>query len=266
MQLTINKALQQGVAAHKEGRHEDAERLYRAILESQPLHPDANHNLGILLVLLNKADAALPLLKTALESNPKVEQFWLSYIDLLIKVSEFNNAKQAIQQAKKLGMDEERFYYLEAQLSPKAEEPPKESLNILLGHYQNERYSDAEKLAVAITKEFPRHQFGWKVLGAVLKHQGRVSESLEPVKRSVQLAPKDAEAYFNLGNTLKDLMKFDEAKSSYNQAIALKPDFAEAHNNLGVTLREQCKLEEAEISHRQALTINPCFATAHFNL
>ena len=41
MELTIEKALQQGVVAHKEGKVQEAERLYRAILKSQPLHPDA---------------------------------------------------------------------------------------------------------------------------------------------------------------------------------------------------------------------------------
>jgi thioredoxin-like negative regulator of GroEL len=54
MELTIEQALQQGTAAHKEGKLEDAERLYRAILQLQPSHPDANHNLGILAVSVNK--------------------------------------------------------------------------------------------------------------------------------------------------------------------------------------------------------------------
>ena len=31
MELTVDQALQQGVAAHKEGKLEEAERLYRAI-------------------------------------------------------------------------------------------------------------------------------------------------------------------------------------------------------------------------------------------
>ena len=66
MELTIEQALQQGVAAHREGKLQEAERLYRAILQSQPLHPDANHNLGSLAVSLSKAEAALPLFITAL--------------------------------------------------------------------------------------------------------------------------------------------------------------------------------------------------------
>ena len=96
MELTINQALQQGIAAHKEGKLQEAERLYRAILQSQPTHPDANHNLGVLAVSVNKAHAALPLFKTALEANPKIEQFWLSYIDALIRTEKFEYAKQAI--------------------------------------------------------------------------------------------------------------------------------------------------------------------------
>ena len=75
MELKIEQALQQGVAAHKEGRIQDAERLYRTILQSQPEHPDANHNLGVIAVSVKKVDAALPLFKTALQANPKVEQF-----------------------------------------------------------------------------------------------------------------------------------------------------------------------------------------------
>ena len=57
MELTIQQALQQGVAAHKKGQVEEAERLYKAILNSQPAQPDANHNLGVLLVSINKTDA-----------------------------------------------------------------------------------------------------------------------------------------------------------------------------------------------------------------
>ena len=91
MELTIEQALQQGIAAHKEGKLQEAERLYRAILQSQPLHPDASHNLGLIAVSVNKAEAGLPLFKTALEANPKIEQFWLSYIDALIKEKQFEN-------------------------------------------------------------------------------------------------------------------------------------------------------------------------------
>ena len=121
MEVTIEQALRQGVAAHKEGKIQEAERLYRAILQSQPAHPDANHNLGVLAVSVNRVDAALPLLKTAVEANPEIEQFWLSYIDALIKEKQFENAKQVFEQAKKQGVAEDKLDVLETQLTPTAQ-------------------------------------------------------------------------------------------------------------------------------------------------
>jgi tetratricopeptide (TPR) repeat protein len=212
MELTIEQALQQGIAAHKEGKVQEAERLYRAILQSQPLHPHANHNLGLIAVSVNQADAALPLFKTALEANPKIENIWLSYIDALIKEQQFENAKQVLEQAKKHGVAKEKLNVLEAQLASINKQetvgslsPSQEQLSHLLEHYQAGRFGDAEKLAKAITQQFPAHQFGWKVLGALLKQTGRIIDSLTSMQKSVQLAPQDANAHYKLGNTLKEL-------------------------------------------------------------
>ena len=117
MELTIDQALQQGVAAHKAGKLEEAERLYRAILQSQPTHSDANHNLGVLAVSVNKAGEALPLFKAALNANPKVAQFWFSYIDGLIKEAQFDTAKQVIAEARENGIAGDNLTVLEEQVT-----------------------------------------------------------------------------------------------------------------------------------------------------
>ena len=273
MELTIEQALQQGVAAHKKGKLQDAERLYRAVLQSQPLHPDVNHNLGVLAVSVNKADAALPLFKIALEANPKIEQFWLSYIDALIKEKQFDNAKAVLEQAEKQGLDNEKLNSLKVQIVPISQteysdsaSPSQQQLNSLLGYYQTGRLSDAEKLALSFTQEFPKHQFGWKVLSAVLLQTGRTVEAENANRTSVALSPQDAEAHSNLGITLNELGRLDEAEASYTQAIALKPDYAEAHYNFGITLNELGRLDEAEASYKQAIALKPDFVEACNNL
>ena len=80
MELTIDEALQKGIESHKAGKIEDAERIYSAILKAQPKHPDANYNMGALAVSVGKIQEALPLFKIALEANPSIGQYWLSYI------------------------------------------------------------------------------------------------------------------------------------------------------------------------------------------
>ncbi len=257
----INQTLKQGIAAHNEGKLQEAERLYRAILQSQPLHPGANHNLGVLAVSMNKADAALPLLKTALAANPKIEQFWLSYIDALIKGKQNEIAKKVIKKAKEQGVNGERLNSLKMQLKPTDKE-----INKLLLLYKNRQFDEGEKLARSISERYPKHPFSWKVLGALLKQTGRIIESLIPTQKSIQLAPQDATAHFNLGVTLQELSRWEEAHASYKQAIALKPDFAEAHCNLGNTLKELGRWEGAHASYKQAIALKPDFAVAHSNL
>jgi len=268
MELTIEQALHQGVTAHNAGNLEEAERFYKAILQSQPKHPDASHNLGLIAISKNQIEAALPLFKTALDVNSNIEQFWLSYIDALVKAKRLKDAKQAITKAKKKGFDAKK---LEALLSHSkvvidTKVPSQAQVNALLEHYQNRRFGDAEKLAISITKEFPQHQFTWKVLGAIFGQTDRNSEAVNANQTAVALFPQDADAHNNLGNALKEFGRLDEAEASYTQAIALKPDFAEAHNNLGVMQQELVRLDEAEASYTQAIALKPEFAEAYSNL
>lgn len=273
MELTIQQALQQGVAAHKKGQVEEAERLYKAILNSQPAQPDANHNLGVLLVSINKTDAALPLFKVAVETNSKVDQFWLSYIDALIKAKQGENAKQVLEQAKNQGVVEYKLDILKTQLNSLnttgnvySANPPQKLLSRLLEHYQSGRLGDAEILALSITRDFPNDNFSWMILAAVFKAIGRNTEALNANQTAVELSPQDAEAHSNLGVTLQELGRLNEAEVSLRQAIVLRPNYPEAHNNLGNALKEQGRLDEAEASYRQAIVLNPGYANAHSNL
>ncbi len=303
MELTVDQALHQGVTAHKGGKLQDAERLYRAILQAQPNHPDANHNLGVMAVAVGKPLEAIPLFQLALEANPQIEQFWLSFIDALIKLERFDEAKRVLIEGEKSGVSSEKFEVLyqrlqgsplngisktvkgqtlskkrkklaekkkskkrRGQRSSSGAAPSQDQLNHLLGHYQTGRLEEAEALATSLTQQFSKHPFGWKVLAAVFKKTGRLAESLVPMQSAVTLSPRDAEAHYNLGVTLKELVRLDEAEASYRQAIALKPDFAEAHSNLGVTLKELGRVDEAEASYRQAIAVKPDYAEAHSNL
>jgi predicted Zn-dependent protease len=122
-ELTIDQALQQGVEAHKAGQVQEADRLYTAILKAQPKHPDANHNMGVLAVGVGKVEQALPFFKTALEANPATAQFWLSYIDALIKLDKLADAKAVLDQAKSKGAKGDGFDKLEQRLKEAGQEP-----------------------------------------------------------------------------------------------------------------------------------------------
>jgi tetratricopeptide (TPR) repeat protein len=191
MELTIEQALQQGVAAHKEGKLKNAEDLYRVILQTQPLHPDANHNLGVLAVSANKTDAALALFKTALEANPKIEQFWLSYINALIKTEKFTDARQTLAEAKQAGIATDKLQIFEEglqfELSPSSYAPQQE--------FSNQLQSHQDELTPAIElREAGRYKEAQEWLSKVIENDSRNSEALSLLSQVLLLDKKEAEA------------------------------------------------------------------------
>lgn len=144
--------------------------------------------------------------------------------------------------------------------------PPQEYLINLMKLYHNKQYNEAEKLALLITQQFPKNQFGWKALGSIFEKQGRKLDSLKARQKVIVLSPQDPESYYNLGVTLQELDKLDEAKLNYNKAIEMKSDYAEAHNNLGLIMKHLGRLEESEVNFRKAIELKDNYFEAYINL
>ena len=246
MELSIEEAVQQGINEYKLGNLQEAERLYNAVLEIQPEHPDANHNLGLIAISKNQPALAVPLFKKALELNPNIERFWFNYIDGLIKNNQFKDAKRLIKKAKKRGLDNKQLRILLSQtkISANSKLSPEAQDYNLVEYYQAGQFSNAEKLALSIIENSPKHLLGWKVLGAIYGQTGRGFDSLKANQKAVEINPQDAESYYNLGVSLQALDRLDEAKESYNQAIAFQFDFSEAHSNLGEILLKEGRHRE----------------------
>jgi tetratricopeptide (TPR) repeat protein len=67
----LQRILNEGIAQHKAGNKEEAERLYRYVLESVPNQPDALNLLGVLAAESEYFDDAVNLMKQALATRPK---------------------------------------------------------------------------------------------------------------------------------------------------------------------------------------------------
>ena len=273
MALNIEQALRRAVLAHEGGKLQEAERLYRSILLLDPLQADANHNLGLLSAFDDDFAAALPFFKKALVSNPKTEQFWLSYIKTLIRGKQFETARHAIESARENGISGARIDVLMEELITETTRSPRNNgspshkqTSSLLQFYKAGDLIEAETLASSMTEEFPSHQFGWKILGAVLRQRGDVSGSLFACQKAADLSPEDAHAHSNLGIIFKEMGRFNEAEACLRRAIALKADLVEAYNSLGNTLQQLDRLDEAEASLRHAISLKSDYPEAHNNL
>ncbi|MDD3518467.1 MAG: tetratricopeptide repeat protein, partial [Chromatiales bacterium] len=72
----VHAVLEEAVALHRRGEVEPAERRYRAILERDPEHPRAVHNLGLLLLDGGRVAPSLPLLEWAAAAESTRAAFW----------------------------------------------------------------------------------------------------------------------------------------------------------------------------------------------
>ena len=144
--------------------------------------------------------------------------------------------------------------------------PTKNQLDTLLKYYESGDYNKTKQFALSLTESFPKHNFAWKILSIVFEKTGKIHESLNTIKKIVNISPQDPLAHYNLGNTYGKLADFSKAEESYKKAISLKPNFAEAYYNLGIIFENDLKLEEAEKYYKQAIALKPDFANAYNNL
>ena len=278
-ELTIDQALQQGIEAHKAGRVQEADRLYTAILKAQPKHPDANHNMGVLAVNVGKVELALPFFKTALEANPATAQFWLSYIDALIRLDKLADAKAVLDQAKSKGAKGESFDKLEQRLNETGEEPvvaselaaaepqPRQP-NILdtlkldqaikLAKKKSNEGSteEAKRIYQDILAKFPKNKRaadGIRKLAG--KAVGKVSDVQDP--------PQDQlEVVINLYKQGRPQQALLEAKSLTQRF----PQSSILFNIQGAVMKSLGHFDEAIEAYKKTIAIKPDFAEAYYNM
>ena len=277
-ELTIDQALQQGIEAHKVGQVQEADRLYTAILKAQPKHADANHNMGVLAVAVGKVEQALPFFKTALEANPATAQFWLSYIDTLIKLGKLADGRAVLDQARSKGAKGDGFDKLEQRLHEAGQEPvevsqvtaeatPKQP-NILDSLKLDQAISLAKKKAKAGSPQEAKRIYQ-DILTKFPKNK-RANDGLKGLAgRPVSKASKAQEPPQDQLQSLINLYSQGQLQQALKQAETLIPQFPQSatlFNIQGAALNGLGKLDASVEAYNKALAIKPDYAEAYYNM
>ena len=220
---TIKVAVQH----HQAGRLEQAEELYRLVLQNAPDHPVALHSLGVLLSQKGENQLAVELISKAIASNPQMPQYHNTLGLVFEALGKSDEAIKAYQEATKLAPHfAEAFHNMAIAL-------------------QSQGCFDAAiencKRAISIR---PDYASAYNTIGYCLDMQGRDDEAIENYSKAVQLAPDYAEAYNHLGTVCAAHGRYDEAIENYKRAIQIDPDYAETHWNLAPALLVTGRLEQ----------------------
>lgn len=103
-QDTVADLLAVAVTYHPAGQVEEAEHLYEIILDADAHQPHANRNLGVIALNAPRYDQAIQYLRTALESDPVQHQYWVSYVDALIKAGYLDVARNVLKRGQSFGL------------------------------------------------------------------------------------------------------------------------------------------------------------------
>lgn len=275
--LTIDQALQQAIGHHRVGRIQDAERLYRAILQTKPTHPDANHNLGVLTIGVGQATASLSFFKTALEVNPQQGQFWLSYINALIRVGQMDNARQLIAAARKRGLQDEALAKLEAQLpQPVVILPPLLSPTVKRVHREDPlapataareagRYAEAIVWLEQWLASHPTDASALSLLSHVLLLGKQEDRAAVVIEQAIQIAPTSPAVQRNYARLLLKSQQAPRALQTAQAAYQAEPDNPESSLVLAAALGANLRDADALPLVNQALQARPDYAEAFAN-
>ncbi len=215
----IPEALDLALQHHQAGRLQEAEALYRQILQTQPEHPEALNHLGILVHQLGQSDVAVDYILRAIALRPQVPEF------------RYNLGKVLQERGRP---EEAQVQYREAlRLNPEYADAWNNLGNVLRAQSRPEEAVASYRQALALNPAYAQAHYN---LGRMLSEQDKLDEAVACYERAMQFKPDLPEAYINLGNALKDQGKLEEAVACYRHALTLEPTLAEAHGNLLFTL------------------------------
>jgi tetratricopeptide (TPR) repeat protein len=244
-QSNSSQGFQRAVKLHQQGKLDQAERIYTAILATQPNHFDALHLLGMLRSQQGRNAQALHYIGAALKLKPSSVAA-LSIFGLVhARLSHFEEALASYDQVLALKPD-----YTEA-LNNRG--------NVLKALKRPAEALASYDRALALKPDYAEALYN---RGNVLVDLKRPEEALASYDKALAFKPDFAEALKNRGNVLKQLKRLEEALASHDQALALKPDYIEALNNRGEALIDLKRPEEALASYDRALALKPDYAEA----
>ena len=102
-----------------------------------------------------------------------------------------------------------------------------------------------------------------EALAGALKASGDVTQSEETLKRALQLAPQDANVWYQYGMLDSGLGRTGSAIEKVTKAVSLNPDLTEGYTSLAGLLLATGQVDLAAAAAQHALNIDPYDATAY---
>jgi len=233
----------QAMASFQSGRLNDAEQLFKKILQQQPKHIGALNILSVVLTLLEKYSEAERYVQSALKISSSSDATFYNYGLILKALKRPTEALERFSQALSINAAVAETWNNRGTI-----------FNDL------KRYDDAvADFNKAISLQ-PHYSEAFCNLGKSLTELKRYDEAFAAYDKALTLKPDLAEAWLGRGNVSNELKRYDDALGAYDKALTLKPDLAEAWLGRGNVFFDLKRYDEALAAYDKALALNPDIA------
>lgn len=245
----VSAQFAQAVRCHQAGRLEEAARLYRAALGSEPRNAEVLYALGLLQLQAGRPRLAIAELERAVSLAPGNIEAWVALGTAHLQSGAFAAAAPAFARVVALQPD-----HLAALVN----------LGIAqrrLGRVQEALVSHRHAVAVAASSSLARFN-----LGCTLADAGDAEAAMEALRATLSIEPGHVAAMTRLAGLLIDQARHGEALAWYQEVLRVRPDAPRAHYNLGVALQEAGRNAEAANAFGIAIRRDPQDLDAWNNL
>jgi predicted TPR repeat methyltransferase len=225
--LSLADAIILGINLHQSGQIEEAEKIYRQVLQVKPGHPDALHYLGVISHQKGEKDEAVELIQKAISCNPAYSDAHNNLGNVLKEIGRLDEAEEAYRYC--LSVDPE---YVDALCN--------------LGAVLKEKgkYVEALKMLERAITLAPNHSQAYHNLGNALKKLNRYAEAIIAYRKSITLLhPNDSKSYItsvykSLSRVLYIDRNYKEVADVLKQWLEFDPENAAALHMLSACTGE----------------------------
>ncbi len=240
--------MDEAAAHHRAGRHSEAERLYRDILDAEPFNALVHGSLGSVLLGQDRIEDAVRSFSRALDLDHENAPLLANLGTALLEQGRLGEAERGFELA--LAIDP-GLAMAHANLGTVLEEQGR--LEDAVGSYRRALELD------------PDNALTHGNLGTALQKQGLPEDAMASFARALDIDPANALGHSNMGTALLHQGRLDEAMAQFERGLGIDPESAVLRTNLGAALLKLGRMDDAMAAHRRALVIDPDFAEAHLN-
>ena len=280
--MSFDFVFQNAVRLHEQGKLDEAEAVYRRLLEINPEHTDLLHLLGMIAMRKKSFDSAIELLYKAVRLSPGTDAYEFTLAQAL---QDAGHPKEALEHYRSVLARNDAYpetyhnmgiiYRFEGdtaearRLFQKAVEMRPDFASAYVNLALSERdEGDSDKAMALLDRAVeadPAYAEAYAQRAVTHRLAGRFEQALEQYEKALSLS--DNPVYLNgIGITFERLDRPDDAFHAYCRAIELDPSFADAYNNRANVYVKFGKHWQAEDDYKKAVRLDPQFASAYNNL